>query len=226
MDGDVYLQCPHRQSIVITNILYQTKWNIFELRLFNPFVCKTLTNSRNDCKYTISYQHLQDQCIWEDTCTVIMNYNPCSSEPLLYATIYYECSESRYETIVPLIKYYPNGIPTSTSTQKVKIGLGTAVGITSLIAIIALLCMLKSRRNKHEQRPNPMSRSNHLNHDYDNSFENPTVYQISASNPGYTGYSQTMLDRVDTSSDINYALPSYEEAVSNPYEEVNYRTPK
>lgn len=92
MDGDVYLRCPYRQSIVITNILYQTKWNIFELRLFNPFVCKTLTNSRNDCKYTISYQHLQDQCIWEDTCTVIMNYNPCSSAPLLYATIYYECS--------------------------------------------------------------------------------------------------------------------------------------
>lgn len=260
MDGDVYLQCPYRQSIVITNILYQTKWNIFELRLFNPFVCKTLTNSRNDCKYTISYQHLQDQCIWEDTCTVIMNYNPCSSAPLLYATIYYECSESRYETIVPLIKYYPNGIPTSTSTQKdnnspkhkhkkkdddddddddddkihngsqnntsLKIGLGTAVGITSLIAIIALLCMLKSRRNKHEQRPNPMARSNHLNHDYNNGYENPTVYQISASNPGYTGYSQTMLDSVDTSSDINYALPSYEEAVSNPYEEVNYRTPK
>ncbi|XP_063410303.1 uncharacterized protein LOC134693419 [Mytilus trossulus] len=260
MNGEVYLQCPHRQSILITNIVYETKWNIFKWRSFNPLVCKTWTNTWNDCKYSISYQPLQDQCIGEDTCTVMMNYNPCSSVPLLYATIYYECSESRYETIVPLIKYYSNGIPTSTSTQKannspnhkhkkkdddddddddddkihnesqnnksLKICLGTAVGITSLIAIIALLCILKSRRNKHEQRPNPMARSNHLNPEYNNGFENSTAYQISATNPTYTGYSQTRMDRVDTSRDINYALPSYEEAVSNPYDEVNYRTSK
>ncbi|CAC5408575.1 unnamed protein product [Mytilus coruscus] len=222
MDAEVVLQCPYRQSIVITNILYETRWKIFEWRSFNPFVCKTWTKTWNDCKTSISYQLLQDQCMWEDTCTVIMNINPCSSDPLLYATIYYTCTDSTFEPIVPLIKYYGNSVPSTTSTQNLKIGLGTALGITSLIAIIALLCILKSRRNKHEQRPNPMACSNHLTNDYDNGFENPSAYQISASNPGY---SQTMLDRVNTSSDINYPLPSYEEAVGNPYEEVNYRTP-
>ncbi|VDI07213.1 Hypothetical predicted protein [Mytilus galloprovincialis] len=43
------------------------------------------------------------------------------------------------------------------------------------------------------------------------------------SNPGY---SQTMPDRVVIASDSSYALPSYDEAVGNMYEDVNYRTPR
>lgn len=49
------------------------------------------------------------------------------------------------------------------------------------------------------------------------------MYQISVSNPGY---SQTMPDRVVIASDSSYALPSYDEAVGNMYEDVNYRTPR
>ncbi|CAC5408576.1 unnamed protein product [Mytilus coruscus] len=258
MQDEVVLRCPYKQSIGITNILYNSKWNDFGWKSFDPIFCRAWTHTWNDCKSSISYKHLQDQCMWEDTCTVVMDYNPCWSETLLYATIYYKCIDTRYESVVPypLIKYYDNRVPPTTSTQNpeistthlhhkkdddddngdggdddnesqssksLKIGLGTALGITSIIAVIALICILKSRRNKHEQRPSPTPCSNHLTYEYDHGFQNPSAYQISASNPGY---SLTMLDRVDTASDINYALPSYEEAVGNMYEEVNCRTPR
>ncbi|CAG2237582.1 unnamed protein product [Mytilus edulis] len=205
-----------------------------------------------------------------------MDYNPCSHYPLLYATIYYKCTESRYGTTDPyqLIKFYGNRLQTTTSltapstaslttsstassttsisdspvtykdnknddddnkdnnhqinndnqnNKQIKIGLETAIGITSFIAIVALISVIKSRLNKREQRPNPTPHRNHLSYDQDHMFQNPDIYmyQISVSNPGY---SNPMGDRGDTTYDC--ALPSYEEAVGNTYEQVNYRAPK
>ncbi|XP_076085939.1 uncharacterized protein LOC143056666 isoform X2 [Mytilus galloprovincialis] len=209
----------------------------------------------------------------KSTCTIFMGYNPCSQDPLLYATIYYKCTKSGYGTTDPyqLIKFYGNRLPTTTSVtapsttsptksstassttsipdsqatykdnknddddnkdnnhqinndnqnnKQIKIGLEIAIGITSFIAIVALISVIKSRLNKREQRPNPTPHRNHLSYDQD---QNPGIYmyQISFSNPGY---STPMGDRVDTTYDC--ALPSYEEAVGNTYEQVNYRAPK
>ncbi|CAG2237583.1 unnamed protein product [Mytilus edulis] len=278
MQNEVVLTCPYKRSIGITNIVYDLWWNdYYGWKPFNPFFCTGRTHTSNDCKSTISYKHLQDQCMWKDTCTVVMDYNPCWSEPL-YATIYYKCIDPRYESVVPyplikttaianhqlhlqkfvcilskqnrmfIIRYCGTSTQDtnkstthlhhkkddndddgddddneSQSNKLLKIGLGTALGMTSIISIIALICILKSRRNKPGQRSIPTPCSNRLTNDYDHGFQNPRAYQISVSNPGY---SQTMPDRVVIASDSSYALPSYDEAVGNMYEDVNYRTPR
>lgn len=91
MQNEVVLTCPYKRSIGITNIVYDLWWNdYYGWKPFNPFFCTGRTHTSNDCKSTISYKRLQDQCMWKDTCTVVMDYNPCWSEPL-YATIYYQC---------------------------------------------------------------------------------------------------------------------------------------
>ncbi|XP_076086007.1 uncharacterized protein LOC143056740 [Mytilus galloprovincialis] len=254
MQNEVVLRCPYKKSIGIYQIFYNSKWNDISWKPSAPIVCTALDHTWNDCKSVISYTHIQDRCMATDTCTVVMNYNPCFSEPLAYATIYYKCIDPRYEHVYPLIKYYDSRIPHITSTHvqnpdkstphldnqkddddddgddndnesqssnSLKIGLGTALGITSIIAVIALICILKYRRNKPEQRSIPTPCSNHLTYGYNHGFQNPRAYQISASNPGY---SPTMVDRVDIANDSSYALPSYEEAVGNMYEEVNYRS--
>ncbi|CAG2241325.1 unnamed protein product [Mytilus edulis] len=158
------------------------------------------------------------------------------SRELVYGPIQYG-----YGTASPyqLIKFYGNNLPTTTSLTApstaspttssttsstipfLKIGLEIAIGITSVIAIVALISVIKSRLNKREQRPNPTPQRNHLSYDQDHMFQNPGIYQISVSNPGY---SNPIGDRVDTSYDC--ALPSYEEAVGNTYEQVNYGASK
>lgn len=91
MQNEVVLRCPHKKSIGIYQIFYNGKWNDFGWMPSDPIICTALDHTWNDCKSVISYTHLQDRCMATDTCTVVMDYNPCLSEPLVYATIYYSC---------------------------------------------------------------------------------------------------------------------------------------
>ncbi|XP_071145120.1 uncharacterized protein [Mytilus edulis] len=266
MYDEVVLNCPNRLFIAVTDVLFRNRLKFF----WDRSSCTVWTQPWNNCKSSIDFIPLLDLCQRNDTCKIVMDYNPCSHYPLLYATIYYKCTESRYGTTDPyqLIKFYGNRLQTTTSStaslttsstassttsisdspvtykdnknddddnkdnnhqinndnqnnKQIKIGLETAIGITSFIAIVALISVIKSRLSKLEQRPNPTPHRNHLSYDQDHMFQNPGIYQISVSNQGY---SNPMGDRVDTSYDC--ALPSYEEAVGNTYEQVNYRAPK
>ncbi|CAC5368917.1 unnamed protein product [Mytilus coruscus] len=171
-----------------------------------------------------------------------MDYNPCSQDPLLYATIYYKCTKSPYGTADPyqLIKFYGNRIPTTTSS--------TTAPISSTTSIPDISTTYKDHKNddddnddnkhqihndiqsnkpcilnKRKQRTNLTPHRNRLSYDQDHIVQNPSIYQISVSNPGC---SNPIGDRVDTCNESDYALPSYEEAVGNTYERVNYRAPK
>ncbi|XP_063410009.1 uncharacterized protein LOC134693207 isoform X2 [Mytilus trossulus] len=243
MYDEVVLNCPNRLFIAVTDVLFRSRLKIFRDRSS----CTVWTQPWNNCTSSIDFHPLLDQCQRNDTCKIVMDYNPCSQYPLLYATIYYECTESGYGTTDPyqLIKLYGNRFrtatsltapstaslaesPTTSSTASstiniLKIGLEIAIGITSFIAIVALIYVIKSRLHKREQRPNPTPRRNRLSYDQDHMFQNPSIYQIAVSNPGY---SNRMGDTVDTSNESGYALHSYEEAVSHNYEQVNLRVPK
>ncbi|XP_063410007.1 uncharacterized protein LOC134693207 isoform X1 [Mytilus trossulus] len=276
MYDEVVLNCPNRLFIAVTDVLFRSRLKIFRDRSS----CTVWTQPWNNCTSSIDFHPLLDQCQRNDTCKIVMDYNPCSQYPLLYATIYYECTESGYGTTDPyqLIKLYGNRFRTATSltapstaslaespttsstasstinipdlsaiykdhknddgfnkdnnhqihndnqsNKQIKIGLEIAIGITSFIAIVALIYVIKSRLHKREQRPNPTPRRNRLSYDQDHMFQNPSIYQIAVSNPGY---SNRMGDTVDTSNESGYALHSYEEAVSHNYEQVNLRVPK